>query len=167
MANGTGLENSPHLFRIYTMLRAGQHPWIIAATLKRLEGVEVDPEDIAKYLARIPESELPAPSMLKRKFGDIITDPLSDLHRIILLRQERIERLLELEEREGRLYPRVDGLLAELFSDTIALASMMPGQKGRIQDNEGQSQNGITLIQILRAREKDETIDGQWQAIDG
>ena len=142
-AEGTGLAGSPHLFRIYTMLRAGQHPWIVAATLKRLEGVEIDPEDIAKYLARIPDSELAAPSMLKRRFGDIITDPISDLHRIILLKQARIESLLELEEREGRTYPRTDGLLDELFSNTVTLAAMMPGLYGRNQDNERHPQNGI------------------------
>jgi len=96
---GTVLEGSPHRYFVHSLFISGWHPIAIARALKREEGVDLDPAEIGEYCLSISPADV-RPGALARFFKNrnFITDPLADMHKLILLQQERVMRLIKLED---------------------------------------------------------------------
>ena len=165
-ATGTPLENNPFLYRIYSMLRAGQQPSAISDALYRAEGVRVPIDDITAYLRALPESEL-AVTALQKRFGDITGDPVQDMYRLLALEQERIAELMEGERQEKKRDPGVDAALKTHFNHLEKFTLLLQKLGVNYWGNpavRAQQDEAPTIAVILGLKPKNvpgETVDGE------
>ena len=96
---GTALEGSPYRYFVHSLFISGWSPIPIARALKREEGVDLTPDEITAYCLTISPKDV-SPGALARFFKNqnYITDPVADQHKLVLLQQERVMRLIRLED---------------------------------------------------------------------
>ena len=95
----TPLEGSPYRYAIHSYFISGEHPIAIARILQRTEGVELSPDDIAAYCRTVPAEDV-KPGALSQLFDNklFVTDPIADMHKLILVQQKRVSRLVRIED---------------------------------------------------------------------
>jgi len=166
LALGTGLEDSPALFTAYRMLVDGQHPLSVQEKLKNL-GFNVPAEALIALRERIPDDEMRA----NKAFPfDVLTDPIADYHKAFRMQRERIAKLLEEEEAEGKYSFAVDQALLALQESASKLALLMQKLGYNPYANElalREKERGVSLSLILNATPEElravisEPIDGE------
>jgi len=109
-AQGTALEDNPHLDTIYKMLCSGWHPLAVIRAMKKSECIVVSFEAVVELFQSIPnEDKLPLPELLHGLYpAGAATDTIADMHRMIVIQQRRVTQLLDLE---------AEGYDKEMFSN--------------------------------------------------
>jgi len=166
LAKGTGLEDSPALYTAYRMLVDGQHPLSVQEKLKNL-GYDIPAEELITLRSNIPPDEMRA----NKAFPfDVLTDPIADYHKAFRMQRERIAKLLEAEENEGKYSFAIDQALLSIQESAAKLALIMQklgynpyGDELALREKE----RGVSLAVILNATKEElraaisEPIDGE------
>ena len=107
---------SEHCYTIYTMLRSGWHPEAVAMVMRRQYGVSFTSFQIGQYLRELPMADL-TPRALNNYFGnqDFVVDVLGDMHKILVLAEQRLITLMRLEEQDPKWAPYVGSLTKDVF----------------------------------------------------
>lgn len=97
----TPLEGSPYRYPVHSLFISGWHPLAIVRALKKDEGIELALEDVIAFCRTIPREQV-QPGALSVYYNNsaYITNPLLDMHKLVLLQQERVMRLVMLEKLE-------------------------------------------------------------------
>lgn len=98
-------SDRPLKFEVYKLLLSGQSCEAISDHIARIKGILVLPQDIAAFRDIIPEDNfLPPTYLAERQRGlDAAVDPISEVHKILRLMEERLGAATLLEEADG--YP--------------------------------------------------------------
>lgn len=125
-AQGTSLEHNPHLDTIYKMLCSGWHPLAVIRAMKKSEGVVVSFEAVVELFQSIPnEDTLPLPELLHGLYPvGAATDTIADMHRMVVIQQQRVTQLLDLEAEgyDEQMFSKLGYEMRQLWSMTRQLA---------------------------------------------
>ena len=110
------IANSEQCHAIYVMLRSGWHPEAVSLVIRRQFGVHFTPQQIGQYLREIPTQQL-TPRALALYFDnqDFVVDTLGDMHKLVVMTEQKLVDLIRLEAPETPLSHQVLVLTKETF----------------------------------------------------
>ena len=156
------------LYRVQTMLASGFHPSAIVDQLERTEGIKVALTDVVACSATVTKPDLPS---LKDPFNgqDVVSDPLAESHRALILLGSRIAQRLEVErtDKEGKLDSRIDAMLLNLIKLSNETASLMdqlgvnPWAK-KAPSNEQRSLTATFTLREMLTNPANPPVDGEF-----
>jgi hypothetical protein len=171
IARAVGVEDNPMFHTAYRMLAAGQHPLSVREKIRNLGG-DMSLEALVNMRAMIPGATKRSDSVFPE---EVITDPLADFHRAFALQKERVQMLIEEEQRtlveKGEGYsPAVDVAIKDLQDSAERLALLMQklGYNPYAQQGGQREEKGVPLFAIINMTKEElrgviagDAIDGE------
>lgn len=164
VAQGTSLDDNPHLDTIYKMLCSGWHPLAVVRAMKKSRSVVVSFEAVVELFQSIPDRDkLPLPELLQGAFPvSPRTDTVADMHRMVVLQQRRVMGLLNqesLDEDDDKLFGRIGYEMQKLWSMTRQLALLedkvgTSPYRGKETSTEAKETPHIATVREILSRAK-------------
>ena len=178
----TALENSPHLYTVYSLLCSGWHPVKVAVYLAQTHGEQIPVEAIDAYLQSIPDEDLLPTTAITRHFRglDVIADPVRTMHEMLLLRKHSLAQKIE-EAGEDKWTATIDGDIRDVFEMAAELRGMLGDVAPPRTPSESSSSRGATTLRDLAKQRRiasaervtervtfddDDVVDGETSEVD-